>query len=72
MLWETEVNEQAGYQSLYRAIGELPHLERLIMMLLLEELSYEEIGTVTGLSAVHLRVKIHRIKKTMRRLLKQE
>lgn len=61
-----------GYESLYRAIGELPHLERLIIMMVLEELSYEEITAITGISAVHLRVKIHRIKKKMRQLIKQE
>ncbi|HUC81118.1 MAG TPA: sigma-70 family RNA polymerase sigma factor [Flavisolibacter sp.] len=61
-----------SYKFLYTAIGELPHLERLIMMMLLDELSYEEIGTITGISAVHLRVKIHRIKKKMRQLIKQE
>jgi RNA polymerase sigma-70 factor (ECF subfamily) len=65
-------NNEAIYQSLYNAIGELPHLERLIMMLILEELSYAEIGAITGISAVHLRVKIHRIKKKMRQLLNQE
>jgi RNA polymerase sigma-70 factor (ECF subfamily) len=65
-------NNEGIYQSLYTAIGELPHLERLIMMMILDELSYEEIGSITGISAVHLRVKIHRIKKKMRQLIKQE
>jgi len=60
------------YDSLYRAIGELPELERLIMMLLLEELEYEEIVKITGLSSINLRVKIHRIKKKIKQLLNQE
>ena len=63
---------EAGYESLYRVIGGLPHLERLIMMMILDELTYEEIGAITGLSAAHLRVKIHRIKKKMRQLIKQD
>ncbi|WP_207494440.1 RNA polymerase sigma factor [Aridibaculum aurantiacum] len=60
------------YQSLYKAIGALPHIERLIMMMILEELTYEEIGAITGINAIHLRVKIHRIKKKMRQLVKQD
>lgn len=64
-------NDEAKYQSLYTAIGILPHMERLIMMMILEELTYDEIGSITGISAVHLRVKIHRIKKKMRQLITQ-
>lgn len=60
------------YQSLYKAIGELPHMERLIMMMMLEELAYEEIGAITGINAIHLRVKIHRVKKKIRQLIKQD
>ena len=67
-----ETNEENDYKALYKAIGELPHLDRLIMMLLLEELSYEEISAITGVSGVHLRVKIHRIKKKMRQSIQTE
>jgi RNA polymerase sigma-70 factor (ECF subfamily) len=61
-----------SYTNLYAAIGTLPELDRLIMMLLLEELSYTEIAAITGMNAVHLRVKIHRIKKKMRQLIQQD
>jgi RNA polymerase sigma-70 factor (ECF subfamily) len=60
------------HQALYRAIGELPELDRLIIMLMLEELEYHEIAAITGISSVNLRVKIYRIKKKMRQLLNQE
>lgn len=64
--------KESQHQALYRAIGELPELDRLIIMLMLEELEYEEIAIITGISAVNLRVKIHRIRKKMRELLNQE
>jgi RNA polymerase sigma factor (sigma-70 family) len=66
---KTSDSEQGNYESLYRVIGELPQIERLIMMLLLEELEYDEIAKITGISAINLRVKIHRIKKKMKPLL---
>ena len=37
--------------------------EQLIMMMALNELQYEEITKVIGISAVNVRVKIHRIKE---------
>ena len=64
--------KESQHQALYKAIGTLPELDRLIIMLMLEELEYDEIATITGISAVNLRVKIHRIKKKMRELLNQE
>ncbi|MGZ5221015.1 MAG: RNA polymerase sigma factor, partial [Chitinophagaceae bacterium] len=60
------------YSSLYQAIGMLPELDRLIMMLLLEDLEYSEICEITGISSVNLRVKIHRIKIKMKEILKEE
>lgn len=56
--------------SLYQTIGSLPPVDRLIIMLVLEELTYEEISATLGMSEVNVRVKIHRIKNKMRQLLK--
>lgn len=61
-----------SYSDLYKAIGELPQLERLIMMLLLEELGYDDICQITGISQINLRVKIHRIKNKMKKILKPQ
>jgi RNA polymerase sigma factor (sigma-70 family) len=60
------------HQALYKAIGELPGLDRLIIMLVLEELEYDEIAAITGITAVNVRVKIHRIRKKIRELLNQD
>ena len=58
--------EKDEHQALYSAIGELPQLDRLIIMMVLEELEYDEISKITGISSINLRVKIHRAKKKMR------
>jgi RNA polymerase sigma factor (sigma-70 family) len=69
---DTNGGEEEQHIALYKAIGELPKLERLIIMLVLEGIEYEDIEKITGISSINLRVKIHRIKKKMRQLLKQD
>ena len=50
---------------LYEAIAELPEMDRLVISLYLEELKQTEIAQITGLSEANVRVKIHRIKSTL-------
>ncbi len=57
------------YQSLYTAIGKLEEVDRVLMMLLLDELSYEEIAEVLGIKPTNLRVKIHRVKEKLKKIL---
>lgn len=57
------------YQELYQAIGQLSKVDRLIIMMVLDELDYSEIAEVMGMSEGNLRVKIHRIKKNLKKLL---
>lgn len=61
-----------NHQSLYQSIGRLAEVDRLIMMMILEELEYEEISNIIGISEGNLRVKIHRIKKTLKKILENE
>ncbi len=51
---------------LYAAIGRLPEIDRLIIMMVLNETDYDEIAQVMGLSSGNLRVRIHRIKKNLK------
>ena len=69
---QEEYHDQERFQALYKAIGALPPVDRLIMMMVLEEFPYEEIGSITGISQVHLRVKIHRAKHKLGQLIKQD
>lgn len=61
-----------AYQSLYDAIGQLNEVDRLIIMMVLDELQYPEIAEVMGISEGNLRVKIHRIKKRLKKRLDHE
>lgn len=58
-------------QQLYAAIRQLSELERAIIMLYLEDKSYEEIEDILGINQNNLRVKMNRIREKLRKLLKQ-
>ena len=53
---------------LYKCINKLVESDRLIITLLLEEVPYNEIATITEISEGNLRVKIHRIKQQLSKL----
>jgi RNA polymerase sigma-70 factor, ECF subfamily len=56
-------------ERLYAAIRRLAALDRAIVLLVLEERSYEEIAAVTGLTRGNVSVRIVRIKERLRRLM---
>jgi RNA polymerase sigma factor (sigma-70 family) len=60
------------HHSLYQAIGRLAEVDRLIIMMVLDELEYQEISTIIGISEGTLRVKIHRIKKNLKIIMENE
>lgn len=70
---ETEENQERTNQEhlerMYAAIYQLDHTARLIILLVLDGLPYEEIATIVGISEGLLRVKIHRIKKRLAKLI---
>lgn len=55
---------------LYKAIHQLPEIERGIVMLYLEDKSYEEMEDILGINQNNLRVKMNRIKEKLRKLTK--
>lgn len=57
-------------QQLYRAIHQLPEIERGIVMLYLEDKSYDEMEEILGINQNNLRVKMNRIKEKLRKLTK--
>ena len=63
---------KADYQPLYNAIGQLSEIDRLIIMMVLDEVDYDEIAQVFGLNSVNLRVKIHRIKSRLKKIMENE
>lgn len=69
---DSSANHESAYESLYQAIGKLAEVDRLIIMMVLDELKYDEISNIIGISEVNLRVKIHRIKKNLKKILENE
>lgn len=62
---EKPVDIEPQIQLLYRFIGELPELDRIIISLELEEVKQAEIAQIVGVSESNVRVKIHRIKERL-------
>jgi RNA polymerase sigma factor (sigma-70 family) len=65
-------NQVQTEQILYRAIGKLDEVDRLIIMMVLDEVEYEEIARIMGITENNLRVKIHRIKTKLKILIEDE
>ena len=63
---ETNRNQE----ELYTVINQLPHVDRAIITLYLEEYSYKEIAEIIGITESHTGVKINRIKSKILNMLK--
>lgn len=59
-------------RQLYRLINRLGQLEKSIILLYLEEKSYEEIAEITGLTLTNVATKLSRIKDKLRKMNKEE
>lgn len=54
---------------LYKAIEQLSEVEKAIVMLHLEDHSYEEIAEIIGITANYVGVKLNRIKQRLKKIL---
>ena len=57
-------------RKMYDCIGQLEEAPKLIILLVLEGMGYPEIASVVGISEKTLRVRIHRIKKSLANCVK--
>lgn len=64
------VNEML--KQLYRMINQLGQLDKSIILLYLEDKSYEEIAEITGLTVTNVATKLSRIKDKLKRMKKEE
>jgi len=64
-----EKNEQA--RVLHKAIGLLNKADKAIIILYMDDYSYEEISEIIGISVSNVGVKINRIKRKLQKLLKE-
>ncbi|WP_100630262.1 RNA polymerase sigma factor [Algoriphagus formosus] len=69
---EIKLMETDPGKRLFEAMGKLPEIDRLITGLLLEEVPQDEIAAILGISDGNLRVKIHRIKRKLKKLIDHE
>jgi RNA polymerase sigma factor (sigma-70 family) len=60
--------EEERWEQLYKAIEHLNQVEKAIVMLYMEDRSYNEMENILGISQGSLRVKMSRIKEKLRQL----
>ncbi len=58
-----------NFTALYSAIRQLSEVDRAVILLYLEEKSYQEIAEVLGTNATNIGVRINRIKKRLKKIL---
>ncbi len=56
-------------EELYRAINQLNRFDKALVMLYLEEKSYEEMAEIMSISETYIGVKINRIKKKLKEII---
>lgn len=63
-------NERDSQQAemLHKRIIRLQPLDRAIVLLWLEDISYEEIGAIIGITAKNVRVRLYRIREQLKNL----
>ncbi len=69
---EINFTETDPSKMLFEAMAHLSEIDRLVTGLLLEDVPQEEIATILGISDGNLRVKIHRIKLRLKKLISYE
>jgi RNA polymerase sigma-70 factor (ECF subfamily) len=62
--------QEVRLECLYSAIRELPRLDASLALMLLDGLSYRQMGEVLGISENHVGVRLHRIRKQLTERLK--
>lgn len=65
------IGEEEQSQQLYAAIEQLNPIEKSIVLLYMEEKSYEEMEDILGINQGSLRVKMNRLKEKLRQLAKK-
>ncbi|GAB3795043.1 sigma-70 family RNA polymerase sigma factor [Spirosoma humi] len=69
---QTAGPEEEQRQALFQAIATLSPLNKAIVLLYLDEVSYDEIATITGLTKSNVSVRLVRIKKELEAQLKKQ
>ena len=67
-LMAEEESKTGQLQELYRLINQLGKLERALILLWLEERSYEEMADILGISKANVAVKLFRTKENLKKM----
>lgn len=67
-LYEDVDAESMQIRQLHDRIGQLGYIDRSLVLLWLENLSYNEIGEILGISANNVAVKLVRIKEKLKKM----
>jgi RNA polymerase sigma-70 factor (ECF subfamily) len=69
--FEAKIQEEENFKIMYQAISHLAELDRMMIALYLEKLSYEVIGSILGISKNLVGVRLNRIKEKIRNQMKE-
>jgi RNA polymerase sigma-70 factor, ECF subfamily len=67
-----QAQQRDTVEQLYNAIHRLPKADAALVLLYLDELSYQEMSAVLGISESNVGVKLNRAKKALSELMKEE
>ncbi len=68
---EDDNERQTQISLLYKVVKMLPHVERAIVTMYLDDLPYRDIAGNLGITEVNARVKMNRLKKTLKELMQK-
>ena len=68
---EIDGEKQQHISTLYKVIKMLPKVERAIVTMYLDDLPYRDIAENLGITEVNARVKMNRLKKTLKQLMEK-
>jgi RNA polymerase sigma-70 factor (ECF subfamily) len=68
---EEDDEKQQQISLLYKVVKMLPNVERAIVMMYLDDLPYRDISENLGITEVNARVKMNRLKKTLKELMEK-
>ncbi|UOE42466.1 sigma-70 family RNA polymerase sigma factor [Chryseobacterium suipulveris] len=68
---EDDEEKQQQISTLYKVIKMLPNVERAIVTMYLDDLPYRDIAENLGITEVNARVKMNRLKKTLKELMEK-
>jgi len=66
---KTSISSKEAIDLLHQEISKLPLLDMIIISLVLEENSSKEIAAITGLTESNVRIRIHRAKEKLKKMM---